>query len=345
MKTTAKVEIPEGATQEAELLYLHNIVTLVEEHNIPQNLILNLDQTLLKYVPVSHNTMAIKGVKSVTIAGSADKRSITGTFVIILNGDFLLLQLIYGGKTKQSLPRYKFHHSFSLSANPNHFSNTEESIKIIPYLKRVGENLENGSLPALLFLDVFRGKMTSEVTNLLLKNNILIVTVPNNMTHLFQPLNLTVNGHCKAFLKRKSAQWFAQQIDKQLSLGKRVEDIEMKFHLTEIKPIHAKWITQFFDYMSIEDGSKVIINGWKKSVSPTQLRTDLPPCPLWTHFKPLPHYYNFTVNLVKPSNLRTFRRIFIMFMRIMMILTGVTTVLVSKEIPSILSLTTNNKCS
>ena len=39
----------------------------------------------------------------------------------------------------------------------------------------------------------------------------------------------------------------------------------MKFHLTEIKPIHAKWITQFNDYMSTEDGSKVIINGWKKS--------------------------------------------------------------------------------
>ena len=72
MKTTGKVEIPEGAKQEAELLYLHNIVTLVEEHNIPQNLILNLAQTPLKYVPVSHDTMAKKGVKSVAISGSAD---------------------------------------------------------------------------------------------------------------------------------------------------------------------------------------------------------------------------------------------------------------------------------
>ena len=257
MKTTGKVEIPEGAKQEAELLYLRNIKTLVEEHNIPQNLILNLDQTPLKYVPVSHNTMAKKGIKSVAIAGSADKRSITGTFVITLNGDLLPLQLIYGGKTKQSLPQYKFPHSFSLSVNPNHFSNTEESIKIIDeivilYVKRERENLENGSLPALLILDVFRGQMTSEVTNLLLKNNIFIVTVPNNMTHLFQPLDLTVNGHCKAFLKRKFTQWFAQQFDKQLSLGKRVED--------------ARWITQFYDYMSTEDRSKVIINGWKKSV-------------------------------------------------------------------------------
>ena len=131
MKTTVKVEIPEGAKQEVELLYLHNIVTLVEEHNIPQNLILNFDQTPLKYVPVSHNTMAKKGVKSVAITGGPGKGSVTGTFVITLNGDFLTLQLIYGGKTRQSLPRYKFPHSFSLSVSPNHFSNTEESIKII----------------------------------------------------------------------------------------------------------------------------------------------------------------------------------------------------------------------
>ena len=218
MKTTGKVEIPEGAKQEAELLYLRNIVTLVEEHNIPHNLIFNLDQTPLKYIPVLHNTMAKKGVKSVAIAGSADKRSITGTFVITLNGDFLPLQLIHGGKTKQSLPQCKFPHSFSLSVNPNHFSNTEESIKIIneiviPYVKTEREHLENGSLPALIVLDVFRGQMTSKVTKLLLKNNIFIVTLSNNMTHLFQLLDLTVNGHCIAFLKRKFAQF-----DKQLSL-------------------------------------------------------------------------------------------------------------------------------
>ena len=154
--------------------------------------------------------MAEKGVKSVAIAGSADKRSCP----------FLPLQPIYGGKTKQSLPRYKFPHSFSLSVNPNHFSNTDESTKIvneivIPYVKRERENLENGSLPALLISDGFRGQMTLEVTNLLLKI-IFNVAIPNLMTHLFQPLDLTVNGHCKAFLKRKFAQWFAQQFNKKV---------------------------------------------------------------------------------------------------------------------------------
>ena len=70
MKTTGKVEIPEGARKEAELLYLHNVVALVEEYEITPELVMNLDQTPLKYVPVSHHTMAKKGAKSVAIAGT-----------------------------------------------------------------------------------------------------------------------------------------------------------------------------------------------------------------------------------------------------------------------------------
>ena len=120
--------------------------------------------------------------------------------------------------------------------------------------------------------------MTSEVTNLL-RNNIFFVTVPNNMTHLFRPLDLTVNGYCKSFMKKKFAEWFVQQFDKQLTLGKRVEDTEMKFHLNEIKPIHTNWLTQFYNHMSTEDGSKVVINGWKRSASLTLSPTDLQLCP------------------------------------------------------------------
>ena len=120
MKTTDKVEIPEGARKEAELLYLHNIVALVEEYEIPPERAMNLDQTPLKHVAVSHHTMAKKGANSVAIAASSDKRCIKGTFVITLKGDFLPIQLIYGGKTAPSLPRFKFPESFSLSVNPKH---------------------------------------------------------------------------------------------------------------------------------------------------------------------------------------------------------------------------------
>ena len=104
MRTAGKVEIPEGARKEAELLYLHNIVTIVEKYEIPHSLIMNLDQTPLKYIPAINHTLTKQNSKSVSIAGSSNKRSITGTVTITFNGHFLLMQLTYGGKqTKVSL--------------------------------------------------------------------------------------------------------------------------------------------------------------------------------------------------------------------------------------------------
>ena len=47
MQTSGKVEIPEGARKEAKLLYLQNIVTIVEKYKMPHSLIKNLDQTPL----------------------------------------------------------------------------------------------------------------------------------------------------------------------------------------------------------------------------------------------------------------------------------------------------------
>ena len=60
MQTTGKVEIPEGARKEAELLYLHNIVTIVAKYEIPHSLIMNLVQTTLKYIPAMNHTMENK---------------------------------------------------------------------------------------------------------------------------------------------------------------------------------------------------------------------------------------------------------------------------------------------
>ena len=164
---------------------------------------MNLDQTPLKFVPVSHHTLAKKGTKSVAIAGSSDKRSITGTFTITLGGKFLPLQLIYGGKTKQGLPRFKFPQSFSLSTSPKHFSSTEESLKIInevilPYVEEKRDGTGNPNQEALKILDVFKGQMTKDLIDLLLHNDIY-VKVPNNLTQLFQPLDVIVMGIANRF--------------------------------------------------------------------------------------------------------------------------------------------------
>ena len=106
------------------------------------------------------------------------------------------------------------------------------------YLHKITSLIRNPKQEVLLIMDVFRGQITDDVTNRLKENNIQVVLVPNNMTHLFQPLDLTVSKHCKLFLKNRFSEWYSQQIENQLAVGKKIEHIDIKFKLTTIKPLH-----------------------------------------------------------------------------------------------------------
>ena len=140
-KTTSTVQIPEAVQKEAELIFQHKIAKIVEAHQIPNCMILNLDQTPSKFVPSSNTTLVPFGTKSIPVTGLSDKRAITATFTISHDGDFLPMQLIYQGTTVKRLPRFDLPNSVSLSMNPKHFNNTAEAFKImneiiVPYLKK-----------------------------------------------------------------------------------------------------------------------------------------------------------------------------------------------------------------
>ena len=141
LATTGKVSIPEELQKEIEESHLYLIVKKVEDNKIPASLIINLDQTPSKFVPGCNKTLAKKGSKTVSIAGSTDKRMITATFSITLSGNFLPIQLIYGGKTKKSVPAEAFTPEFHVTANPKYYSNEKESLEmmrkiIIPYAEK-----------------------------------------------------------------------------------------------------------------------------------------------------------------------------------------------------------------
>ena len=258
--TTARPEITEAARKEAELIFHHEIVSKVEKHKIPHSMVINIDQTPLKYVPVSSRTLSARNSKHVSIYGSSDKRAITATFGITLNNSFLPMQLIYGRKTAQSLPKFEFSSSFSLSVNLAHFSNTKESISliedvIIPYVVSQRKSLGVGEDQyALLILDVFSGQMTEPVKEKLKENRILFVRVPANTTNLFQPLDLTIKRSFKAMMKRKFTEWYSKRISEELEKEIPLEDINIKLQLSVLKPLHANFFTS-------PEGGEIKANG------------------------------------------------------------------------------------
>ena len=196
LATTGKVEISEKLKAEIETVYLYGIVQKLNERKITSSMIINPDQTPLKFVPGCNKTLAKKGCKSVPIAGSTDKRIITATFFIILRGEFLSVQLIYGGKTSKSIPAVSFPSDFVISANEKHYSNKRKALNmlenvIIPYVEkqRVSLNIDFGHI-ALLIMDVFKDPMTCAVRELLNENPIILEKVPAHLTYLLQSLDV-----------------------------------------------------------------------------------------------------------------------------------------------------------
>ena len=97
---------------------------------------------------------------------------------------------------------------------------------------------------ALLVWDVQGGQKTKLVLEVLRKSNFVTVHIPNNMANYYQPLDCSPNKWGKEFMKNKLSCWYTEEVQRELKNGTLIENIGIKFQLTTMKPLLAKWITQ-----------------------------------------------------------------------------------------------------
>ena len=64
----------------------------------------------------------------------------------------------------------------------------------------------------LLILDVFMGQTTTAVNELLQKNDIAVIHLPNNHTNLFQPPDVSVNKRAKCYLSSRYQCLLAEKV-------------------------------------------------------------------------------------------------------------------------------------
>ena len=111
--------------------FLSDVKTVVEMEEIPNDLIINWEQTGMHYIPVSSWTMEKEGAKRVEIAGVDDKRQITAVFGASLTGDFLPVQLIYKEKTPRCLPKVSFPACWHSTFSHNHWANEHTMLEYV----------------------------------------------------------------------------------------------------------------------------------------------------------------------------------------------------------------------
>ena len=263
--STAKVAVENFTRIRAQFLF--DIQSLIEIEEIPSSLIINWDQTAIKYVPVSTWTMADEGSKQVEIVG-ADKRQITAVFAITPLGDFLAPQLIYQGTTTKCLPSVRFPHGFDITCTENHWSNecTMERYLdkiLLPYIATTRAKCKMDAIqPALVLFDTFRGQCTQRILSKLEENSVRIVIIPANCTDRLQPLDLSVNKAAKEFLRTQFSNWYADQICSQLRKGVNpVKSVDLR--LSIVKPLGAQWMIALYDYFKSKP--EIAINGFKEA--------------------------------------------------------------------------------
>jgi len=158
---------------------------------LPDDMILNWDQTAIKYIPFSNLTMA---TESIELIGQDDKRQITVTFAGTLTGKFL-----YNWCKKETQQTIEFLIGWHVTHTANHWCNEETMIEyiksvIVPYMDDARKRLGLSPMhTGLVILDDFKGQITQKVLNLLEEYHLMHILVPANCTDQLQPLDFNVN--------------------------------------------------------------------------------------------------------------------------------------------------------
>ena len=106
--TIEKIEPSPQLLSEEKFTFQRAVSIAVFEHEISISLIANLDQTPLSHVSPGRYALSFKSANNVLIKGWDDKRQITGTFAVTLDGKFLPIQLIYQRKYQRCQPKFYF---------------------------------------------------------------------------------------------------------------------------------------------------------------------------------------------------------------------------------------------
>ena len=94
MTTTAKIPIAPALLNETKFAFQRKIKEMQAWREIPEDLIINSDQTPLPYICTGNRTYAKKGSSNVPLVEKGKKKQISATFTITMSGSLLPMQLI-----------------------------------------------------------------------------------------------------------------------------------------------------------------------------------------------------------------------------------------------------------
>ena len=270
--TKAAKKLPEDFPQQ-KAAFLKQISDVIKKHAIPDDLIINLDETPLRIVPVAKRTLEQVGAKQVPIVGKEDKREITALLACTFSACLLPPQLLYEGKTERCHPKgVKFPAGWDIYHTESHWSNQHTIQRFIkevlqPWVVQHKKRLNLGEdQKSLVLMDVFKAHRTPNVAEVLQENNFITLFVPANCTSELQPLDVRGNAALKSDLKDAFTTWYAEKVRNALAENLNdykaaVKSVQPDLRLSVMKPIHAGWTITAFS--ALEERRDLIRSAWR----------------------------------------------------------------------------------
>ena len=66
-------------------------------------------------------------------------------------------------------------------------------------------------------------------------------------------------------MRETFSEWYSRQILHASENGSEVTYAKVAVQLTIMKPLHAKWLSEFYNYIKSSDGQEITRNAWLRS--------------------------------------------------------------------------------
>ena len=119
---------------------------------------------------------------------------------------------------------------------------------------------------SLLIWGALKSQSTANASNVLSKHE--KKNHEKNMTHLFQPLDLTTNSSLKKIEKRAFSKYLSSSIYGSTETGSdsRCHNNTNRLQLSVLKPLYANVLKEAYQFFELLKGKEVILSRWRAAV-------------------------------------------------------------------------------
>ena len=195
--------------------FYDNLRACFPDDEVDLELLLNYDQTMQLYSPNRGYTWEKKGADRVQLR--MDKEGFT-LLPVVSAVSMIGAQLIFSGSTKVSLPAIAPGPLLQYCQTENHWSNEDTTVDlfkkiIFPHISRRRAAIGKPTAPAIVLADAYPAHWTPKIKDLVAGQvNVAYVAIPDNLTHLFQPLDLGIIAAMKNSILRRKDEFLEAEV-------------------------------------------------------------------------------------------------------------------------------------